>query len=202
MVPSGGKRTLLRITCRHLTVAHGHMTTAVKRVVPQPVVAGSPALRGSRMGDGRFHRRVFAQGGSAAFRAALGLPLLRERIVRAEMQTPPVPTLCVRARGAYQPRITGTRRTLDGHPGDHRPRHATRTGNQRRPKVQPPVMFGAEGPALGPGASHDVHTLHRPRGHSRTHPVAPVEVQLPQAWTFLQRLRQTHPHARGHGCCI
>jgi hypothetical protein len=42
--PLGGKRTLLRIPCRHLEVAHCSMTTAVKLIFPQPFVAGSPAL--------------------------------------------------------------------------------------------------------------------------------------------------------------
>ena len=92
------------------------MTTAVKLVFPQPFVAGSPALMCSLMGDGMCHRRAFAQGGPAAFRSDLGSQFLLERLVRADMQAPPVPKLCVRARCAYQTRITSTRRKLDGPP--------------------------------------------------------------------------------------
>jgi hypothetical protein len=143
-----------------------------------------------------FHRRAFAQGGPAAFRSDLGSPFLLELLVRADRQTPPVPQLCVRALGAYQTRITGTRRTLDGPPWDHRHRHATRTGDHRLPKVQTKVVFGEEGPALGPGASHDVHALRRPLGHSRTRHGAQVDVQRQQAWTFLQRLSQLLHHLR------
>lgn len=97
MVPSGGKRTLLRIPCRHLEVAHCSMTTAVALIFPQPFVAGSPALMCSRLGDDRCHHRACAQGGPAACRADRGSQFLLEWLVLAAMQAPPVPKLGVRA---------------------------------------------------------------------------------------------------------
>ncbi len=52
---------LLLITCRSLGIADRRMTTSVKRVFPQPLVAGSPPSVGQVMGNRMLHRRAFAK---------------------------------------------------------------------------------------------------------------------------------------------
>jgi hypothetical protein len=119
-----------------------------------------------------FHHRAFAQGGPAAFGSDLGAQFLLELRVLADMQAPPVPKLGVGALWAYQTRIAGTRRKLHSPPWGHRHRHATRTGDHALHKVQTKGVFGEVIPALGLGASNDVHALRSPLGNPRTRHVA------------------------------
>ena len=73
--------TFLCITCRHLEVADGGMTAAVKRVLAQPLGAGAPSLVCQWMGDGMLSRRAFAQRGPSACSLDLRAQLLLARLV-------------------------------------------------------------------------------------------------------------------------
>ena len=97
---------LLLITCRYLEIADRRMTTAVKLVLPPPLVAGSPPVVRSRMGDRLLHRPVLAllqplieRGQRAgAFRSDvptawhLSMLLVIIHAASGELQTNPLPT--------------------------------------------------------------------------------------------------------------
>src|SRR5712691_5853174 len=75
--------------CRHLEVADRCMTTAVKLVFPQALVARSTSLVCQLMGDGMLHGRAFPQRGPAALGPDLRAQLVLERLILSDGQAPP-----------------------------------------------------------------------------------------------------------------
>jgi hypothetical protein len=117
----------LLIMCCDLEVADCRMTTPVKLVFAQPLVAGSPSLVRQLMGDGVFHRRPFAQGGPATLGLELGTQLLLERLVLADGQAPALPNPGFGALRTHRTRVTRTGRKLGvGHDPNFRPTCETR----------------------------------------------------------------------------
>ena len=67
------------------------MTTTIKLILAQSLIAGAPPAVGHVMGNGMLHRGEFAQGSSTTLRLDLGAELVLERFVLANGQTPALP---------------------------------------------------------------------------------------------------------------
>src|SRR5712691_5140411 len=149
----------LLIMCRHLEVAHRCMTTAIKLVFPQALVAGAPSLVRQLMGDRMFNSRTFAQRGPSALGVDLGAQLLLELLVLADGQAPTVPHAGGGALRAHRTRITGTGRKLGVLAWDHGHGVAVGTGDRPMREVQGEVLLGEQAPTLWPGAGRsEEHT--------------------------------------------
>src|SRR6266540_1295209 len=166
------------------------MTTAIKLVLAQPLVAGSPPLVCQLMGDRMLHRRAFAQRGPSALGLHFGAQLVLELLILADGQAPAVPEPRGGALRAQGTRVTGTGRKLGVSPWDQRHRLALWTGDMPVRAVEGEVVRGAEGTAAGPGPGHDVPALRGPRRHPRAGPVAQVALQRQPARAFLPRRGQ------------
>src|SRR5215475_15594106 len=103
-----------------LEVADRRMTTTVKLVFPPSLVSSSSALVHQLRGDGRFHRRAFAQGGPAAVGLHLGPQLLLELRVLADGQAPAWPEPGFGTLPTHRTRGTRAGRTLGVPPWAHR----------------------------------------------------------------------------------
>src|SRR5512132_4511871 len=143
------------------------MAPAVKLILAQPLIAGSPPLVCHMMGNRMFHRRPFAQGGPAALGLKLGTQLLLKLLILADRQSPALPELGGGALRALETRVTGTGRKLGGSAWDHRHGLATRTGDCAVCKVEAGVVLGETRSSTGPGTGNNVHALlcplHNPR---------------------------------------
>ena len=144
--------TSLRITSSHLKIAHRRMTTAIKLIFAQPLLAGAPPLMRSLMGDRMLHCRAFTQRGSSALGPDLGSQLVLELLVRADVQAPALSKPGFGALGAHRTRLTGAGRKLGGFAWDHRHGLSMRTGDGRVHKIQGEVVFREEVPNLRLGA--------------------------------------------------
>ena len=182
--------TFLLITGSDEQVADRRMTTTVKLILAQPLIAGSPPAVGHVMGNRMLHRGAFAQGSSTTLRLDLGAELVLELFVLANGQTPAVPEPGFGTLRAHRTRITGTGRKLGVLAWDHRYRLTVGTRDRAVREVQREVVLGKQRPALRPGAGNDVHALRGPLGNPRARHIPQVDVQLEQACALLQLLRQ------------
>ena len=131
----------LRITCRYLQVADSRMTTAVKLVLAQAFVSGSPSLMRQLMGNGMLNSRPLAQRRPAAFGPELGAQFLLELLILADGQGPAMPDLGGGALRSLGTCITGTRRKLDGPAWDHRHGMVAWTGDRPMGEVEGEVVL-------------------------------------------------------------
>src|SRR5712691_8419399 len=67
------------------------MTTTVKLILAQPLIAGAPPTVGHVMGNRMLHRGAFAQGSATTLGLDLGTELLLELLVLADGQAAAVP---------------------------------------------------------------------------------------------------------------
>jgi hypothetical protein len=176
--------------CGDLEVADHCMTPAIKLIFAQALVAGSTSLVRQLMGNRVLHRRPFPERGPATLCLHLGSPLLLERLILADAQASTLPTRGFRALGAQGPRVTRHSRKLGRLAWDYEDGLATRTGYLHTCKVQGEIMPREKRTHLGPGASDHVHALRRPLGHPWAGHVSQVDIELQQAWGFLQLLGQ------------
>src|SRR5215510_9697894 len=120
---------------RHLEVTDRRMTAAVKLILAEPFIAGTPSLMHDVMGDRMLHRGSFAQRGASALGFDLGAELVLERFVLPEMQTSPLPDSGGGALRSLWTSITGAGGKLGVFAQDHRDGLATRTGDGSVRKV-------------------------------------------------------------------
>src|SRR4029450_7322073 len=175
---------------RHLEVTDGRMAAAVKLVLAEPLIAGTPSLMRDVMGDRMLNRCSFAQRGASALSFDLGAELVLERFVLTDMQASPLTAPGCGALRALWTSITGAGGKLGVCARDHRYGLATRTGDGAVRKVQGEIVLGEERPAWRPGAGHDVDALLGPLHNAWTGHVPQVDIQLQQPWRLLQRLDQ------------
>ena len=184
--------------CCDLEVTDGRMTTAVKWVFAEPLVTGPPSLVGQRMGDRVFHGRALTQGGQATLRLKRGTSLLLAPLVLSDGQAPALPNPGFGALRTDRTRVTGTGRKRGAPPWDHRHELTLRARDGTVLEVQRAVGFGAQQPALRPGAGHEVHPLLRPLGAPRAGQVPQVNGQLQQTLSTLQLVGDlAHPVTSG-----
>src|SRR5262247_3130706 len=175
---------------RHLEVTDRRMAAAVKLVLAEPLIAGTPALMRDVMGDRMLNRSAFAQRGASALGFDLGTELMLERFVLTDMQASPLTEPGGGALCSLGTPITGTGGKLGVFAHDHRDGLATRTSDRPVREVQGEVVLGEERPALRPGAGDDVDALLGPLCNAWTGHVPQVDIQLQQPWRLLQRLDQ------------
>lgn len=95
--------TFLAIMGRYLEVTDRRMAAAVKLVLAQPLIAGTPSLVRDVRGDCMLNRRAFAQRGASALGLDLGAELVLEWFVFPDRQASPLADLgggTLRALGA------------------------------------------------------------------------------------------------------
>src|SRR5262249_18592832 len=87
---SGSEQEFLCIMGRHLEVTDRRMAAAVKLVLAEPLIAGTPSLMRDMMGNRMLNRGSFAQRGASALGFDLGAELVLERFVLTDMQASPL----------------------------------------------------------------------------------------------------------------
>ena len=132
---------LLLITCRYLEIADRSMTTAVKLVLTQAFVPGSPSLVRQLMGNRVLHRCPFPQRGPSPLRLHLSSQLLLELFVLADVHASALSVGGFGALGAQGTRVTCRRRKLGWLAWDHGDGLATRTGPLPTRKGQSKIML-------------------------------------------------------------
>jgi hypothetical protein len=185
---------LLLIMCCDLEVTARRMTPAITLVFAHAFVSGSTALVHQLMGNRVLHRCPLAQRGPATLCLHLGSQRLLELFVLADAQASALPACGCGTLGAQGTRVTRRSRTLDMLAWDHGDGLATRTGHLHPRKVHSEIILGKTRPNLGPGAGDNVHTLRHPLGHPGAGHVPQVDIELQQAWSFLQRIGQQLHH--------
>src|ERR1700675_968621 len=130
------------------------MTTTVKLILAQPLIAGLPSSVGHVMGDRMLHRGAFAQGSSTTLGLDLGTELLLELLVLADGQTAAVPEPGGGTLRTHWTGITGTGRKLGVLARDHRDSLTVGTRDRAVREVQREVVLGKQRPALRPGAGN------------------------------------------------
>src|SRR4029453_2231330 len=185
---------LLVTTCRYLQIADRSMTTAVKLVLTQAFVPGSPSLVRQLMGNRVLHRCPFPQRGPSTLRLHLSSQLLLELFVLAEVHASALSVGGFGALGAQGTRVTCRRRKLGRLAWDHGDGLAPRTGHLPTRKVQSKIMLSEKRPTLGPRARDNVYTLLRPLGNPWAGHVPQLDIELQQTWTPLQCLGQQLAH--------
>src|SRR4029450_13585956 len=144
---------------RHLEVTDRRMAAAVKLVLAEPLIAGTPSLMRDVMGDRMLNRSSFAQRGASALGFDLGTELVLERFVLTDMQASPLTDPGGGALCSLGTPITGTGGKLGVFAHDHRDSLATRTGDPPVREVQGEGVLGEKSPALRPGARNDGDAL-------------------------------------------
>src|SRR5436309_291406 len=132
------------------------MAPAVKWILAQPLIAGSPPLVCHMMGNRMFHRCPFAQGGPAALGLKPGTQRVLKLLILADRQGPALPELGGGALRALGTHVTGPGRKLGGSAWDHRHGLAARTGDRPVCKVEAEVVLGETRSSTGPGTSNNV----------------------------------------------
>src|ERR1700756_1430530 len=153
---------LLLITCRYLEVADCRMPTAIKLILAQAFVAGSPSLVHQLVRNRVLHRRPFPERGPSTPRLHLGAQLLLELFVLADAQASALSACGFGTLGAQGTRVTRRRRKLGMLAWDHGDGLAPRTGYLPARKVQSKIMLGEQRTNLRPRARDNVHALLRP----------------------------------------
>src|SRR5215468_3003374 len=153
---------------RHLEVTDRRMAAAVKLVLAEPLIAGTPSLMRDGMGDRMLNRSSFAPRGASALGFDLGTELVLARFVLTDMQASPLTDPGGGALGSLGTAIAGPggQRGVFAH--DHRYGLATRTRDRPVREVQGEGVLGEESPALRPGAGDDVDALLGPWCHAWT----------------------------------
>ena len=137
---------LLLIMCCYLEVADRGMTTAIKLVLAQALVAGSPSLVRQLMRNRVLHRRPFPERGPSTLRLHLGPQLLLARLVLAEAHAAALSRCGFGTLGSHGTRVTHCRRNLGLLAGDHGNALAPRTGHLHTCKVQSEIILREKRP--------------------------------------------------------
>src|SRR6516162_6211666 len=180
---------------RSLEVTDRRMAAAVKRVLAEPFLAGTPSLVRDVMEDRRRHRGSFAQRGASALGFALGAELGLQLCVRTDRQAAPwAAPGCGTLRAGWTP-IAGAGGELGVLAWDHRDGLAPRTRDLAGSEVAGEGVLRKAWPALRPGAGHAGDARRGPWRQTWTGPVPQVDRPLQQPWRLCQRLDQ--PRHRG-----
>src|SRR5882672_7137487 len=166
------------------------MTTTVKLILAQPLLAGAPPTVGHVRGNRMLHRGAFAQGSATTLGLDLGTELLLELLVLADGQTAAMPGPGCGTLRTHWTGLTGTGRKLGVLARDHRDNRTVGTSDRAVREVQREVVLGKQRPALRPGAGNDVHALRGPLGNLWARHIPQVDVQLEQTGALLQLLCQ------------
>src|SRR5947208_15905926 len=140
------------------------------------------------MADRVVRGRAFAQPGPATLGLYLGSQLLLERLVLTDAQVSALPARGFRTLSAQGTCVTRHSRKLDSLAGDQGDCLAVWTGHPHSREVQGELLLGEKRTNLRPGAGDNVHTLLRPLGNPGAGHVPQLDIELPQACTFLQLL--------------
>src|SRR5262249_28698090 len=145
---------------------------------------------GNLMGNGLRHGRPFAQRRPATCGPELGTQCLLERLILTDCQGPARPELGGRARRALGPSVTGMGRTRPRAAWGHRHRLAARTRHRPVGAVEGEVLRAEQRPSTRPGTSNNIDAWRCPWPNGRAGPLSQGNIELPQPWGLLQRLRQ------------